>query len=144
MAIVRRSDTGFPSILTDFFGDELFGKVSNMMTSQAQLPAVNIKENERQFTIELAAPGMSKDDLRVHVEDDRLTIEGENRHQAKEGGEGENFTRQEFSYSNFSRTFRLPKNVKGDEIKAKAENGVLHVTIPKGEEAPKRRQLELE
>jgi HSP20 family protein len=95
-------------------------------------PAANILDNEKDFTIELAVPGMSKDQFRINLEDDVLTISVErNEDEAKEE---KNYTRREFRYDAFSRSFSLPEIVDQDNIKADYDNGVLSVVLPKSEE----------
>jgi HSP20 family protein len=94
------------------------------------VPAVNIRETDKDFEISLAAPGLSRKDFDVSVDDNRvLTISSEKKEE-KETKE-KNYTRQEFSYSSFSRSFALPENVKEDDVNAKYEDGVLKVTLMK-------------
>ena len=93
----------------------------------ANLPAVNIKEIDNRYDVEVAAPGFQKQDFKVDVENGVLTISAENKKETE--SEKENYTRREFSYSSFSRSFTLPENVKEDNINARYENGVLHVML---------------
>jgi len=95
-------------------------------------PAANIIENEKDFNIELAVPGMSKEDFRINIEDDILSISVE-RIESEEKEE-KNFTRREFRYDGFNRSFSLPEVVNQEKIKADYKNGVLNVMLPKGEE----------
>ena len=95
-------------------------------------PAANIIENEKDFIIELAAPGMKKEDFNINVEDDILTISVER--EEMEEKENKNFTRREFRYDGFSRSFSLPEIINQDKIKADYKNGVLSIMLPKGEE----------
>ena len=101
----------------------------------SEVPAVNIKEDDKVFSLELAAPGMSKKDFRINVEDSNLIISCEKEEETKE--EKENYTRREYSYNNFRRTFAIPANVLADKIEAKYDNGVLKLVIPKIEETKK-------
>ena len=102
------------------------------------IPAVNIKENAESFQVEMAAPGMTKDDFKIELEGNVLTITSE-KNLENEVDEGEKYSRKEFSYQSFQRTFTLSKEVVDDEkIEAKYQNGVLHLTIPKKEEAKKK------
>jgi HSP20 family protein len=94
---------------------------------------VNVRETADDFAIELAAPGMKKEDFKVEVENDLLTISSEKEH--KEEKESDGYSRKEFSYASFSRSFTLPKSVLGDQISATYEDGVLHLRLPKREEA---------
>lgn len=96
-------------------------------------PAANIIENEKDYLIELAVAGMRKDDFRINVEDDILSISVE-RKEIEEKDE-KNYTRREFRYDGFSRSFSLPENIDQDGIKADYKNGMLNITLPKSEEA---------
>jgi HSP20 family protein len=104
-----------------------------------EIPAVNVREKEKEFEIELAAPGLKKSDFKITVENGILTIlvEMENEKEVKE----ENFTRREFSYENFTRSFTLPENVNQENVDAQYENGLLQLKIAKKkiavEKAPK-------
>jgi HSP20 family protein len=95
-------------------------------------PAANILDNEKDFTIELAVPGMRKDQFRINLEDDVLTISVERKEE--EVQEEKNFSRREFRYDEFSRSFSLPDIVDQDNIKADYKDGVLSVVLPKSEE----------
>lgn len=96
-------------------------------------PSANIIENEKDFLIELAVAGMNKKDFKINVEDDILSISVD-RIESDEQVE-KNYTRREFRYDGFSRSFSLPDNINQDEIKADYKNGVLNITLPKSEEA---------
>ena len=96
-------------------------------------PAANIIDNEKDFTIELAVPGMAKEDFSLNLEDDILTISVERKEE--EVKEDRNFTRREFRYDEFSRSFSLPDIVDQEKIKADYQNGVLSVMLPKSAEA---------
>ncbi|MEO0896931.1 MAG: HSP20 family small heat-shock protein [Bacteroidota bacterium] len=95
-------------------------------------PAVNIAENEDGFHLNLAVPGLTKEDLKVEVKEDRLTISFESNHDNETSENG--FTRKEFGYRSFNRSFILPDNVDTSAIKAEYEQGVLKVNLPKKEE----------
>jgi HSP20 family protein len=102
------------------------------------VPAVNIRETAEAFEVEVAAPGMKKDDFKVELDGNRLIIQSERRDQ-REQKEGERYNRREFSYQSFQRVFQLPNNVvNAEQIEAKYENGLLHLVIPKREEAKQR------
>jgi HSP20 family protein len=103
-------------------------------TKNFALPAVNVKENAKAFTLEIAAPGFQKEQIKVEVEHGYLLISAENKTEQK-AEEGETTTRQEFSYSQFSRSFRLPGNVDSDNINANFKDGVLTLSLPKKAEA---------
>jgi HSP20 family protein len=107
--------------------DEFFS--GNWLDRNGSLPAVNIAEKDNEYDIELAAPGFKKEDFKIKVDDDMLTISAEARNENKE--EKKDYTRQEYSYSSFSRSFHLPENVKDDAIGAKYEDGMLKLVLPK-------------
>ena len=131
--IKRESFPVFPQLLDDFFNMD-WGFKNNSMTNTT-LPAVNIVESNEAFTVEMAAPGMNKEDFHIELDNEILTISSE-REIRNELEENDKFTRREFSYQSFKRTFQLPKSVVDDaKIQAKYENGILHVIIPKKEEA---------
>jgi HSP20 family protein len=106
---------------------------NNFSSTDTTLPAVNVKENDDAFEIEVAAPGMSKKDFRVNLENNVLTISSERKEEKKEEEKG-HFTRREFSYQSFQRSFTIPENmVEGDKISAKYNDGLLCIHLPKRE-----------
>jgi len=118
----------FPSVLDEFFSDApVFRATENRF-----LPKVNIAEDEKSYQIELSAPGMNKEDFKIEVKDDVLTISTEKKEEKEE--EGKNYTRREFSQTCFSRSFILPDSVDSGKIEAAYKNGILDLTIPKKEE----------
>lgn len=118
-------DQMFPEILDSDF---LMNK--NLILEDNWLPAINVKENMNNFDIEVAAPGFSKDDFEVTITDDILNISAENEKMTKE--KEEDYSRQEFYYNSFKRSFTLPKSIDfSKKIKAKYENGVLRVHLDK-------------
>lgn len=136
--LVKRNKATTPSILSDFFTDRLFtpsildfeGGLLDRSTSLL-IPDANITENDKNFSIELAAPGLEKKDFNVEVQDGVLSISAEKKEEKSE--EDKNYRRREFSYNSFSRSFTLPENSMSDKIDAKYENGVLRLTLPKKE-----------
>ena len=113
--------------LSDFFNmDKL---LNDDYFAAERMPAVNVIENEKSFEIEVAVPGMKKDDFKVEVKDGMLSIFAETKDEKKE--EAKNYTRKEFSCTSFSRLFTLPENVKDGEIDAEYKNGVLNIILPK-------------
>lgn len=138
MSIIRRNEL-FPSLFDDFFSRDLWNLgASNNSSTNTTIPAVNIRETNENFEVEMAAPGMTKNDFKVELDGTMLTISSE-KNQETEQREGERYTRKEFSYQSFQRTFQLPKEVvDADKIEAKYENGVLRLVIPKKEEAKPR------
>jgi HSP20 family protein len=114
----------------DFFGKEIFGYNPNNFAKTT--PAVNVKEDDKQFILEVAAPGLQKEHFNVAVEDGILTISAETKSEKTESNEDAKFTRKEFSYSTFKRSFTLDEeSVDADNIVAKYENGILNIAIPK-------------
>lgn len=131
MTLMKRSS--LPSLfnegwLTDFFDNDRFFD-SDLMKRVQAVPAVNVIEKDKEFEIELAAPGLTKKDFNITVESGILTIACEKEFE-KEDKE-KNFTRKEYSYTNFTRSFTLPENVKMDKVDAKYENGILKMVLPK-------------
>ncbi|MFN7118364.1 MAG: Hsp20/alpha crystallin family protein [Saprospiraceae bacterium] len=126
----------FPTFFDDFFTKGLFDwGAQNFSLTNTTIPAVNIYESNDGFTVEVAAPGMRKEDFHVELENETLKISSQVEAQ-NELRESERYTRREFSYQSFQRTFHLPKSIVDDaNIQAKYENGILQVLIPKKEEA---------
>lgn len=136
--LVRTNGNMFPaipSLLNDFFTDDWFdSSLANWKSTGATLPAVNIRETNDDFRIEVAAPGMNRDNFKVELDNNVLTISSQ-REDDREEKEGA-YTRREFSYQSFQRSFRLPENkVEGDKIAARYTDGILQVTVPKKEDA---------
>ena len=98
---------------------------------QKDFPAVNISEDEKVYTVEVVAPGFRKEDFKLKVEDDMLTISAETKSDLKEPQNGREYTRREYSYNSFTRSFRLPDNVKDDSISAAYQDGILKLDLPK-------------
>ncbi len=142
MSLVKRTEPKFPSLprfFDDFFTRDLMDWGTNHFSSTGTtLPAVNIVENNDEFVVEMAAPGMKKEDFNIELDNDILRISSEKTFE-DETKEGERFTRREYSYQSFERTFHLPKHVVNDSsIKASYDNGVLRINVPKREEAKKQ------
>lgn len=125
----------FPNLFDDLFTKDLFDwGTSNYSPAGTTLPAVNVKETAEHYLVEMAAPGMKKEDFKIELDNNLLTISSEKKHE-HEVKEGEKYTRKEFSYQSFNRSFQLAKDVvDADNIQAKYENGVLNLVIPKREE----------
>jgi HSP20 family protein len=125
----------FPSLFDRFFETDLFDWSNrNFSNTNTTLPSVNIKEDHEGFEVEMAAPGFQKDDFKIELNHDLLTISSAKKID-NETKEGQQFTRREFSYQSFSRAFSLPNTADSEKINAKYENGLLKVAIPKKEEA---------
>ncbi|MDG1762764.1 MAG: Hsp20/alpha crystallin family protein [Flavobacteriaceae bacterium] len=130
MNLIRKQTPFFPSLIDDFINNDWNVKVPSLSTS---MPAVNIKELDSQFEIELAVPGKRKDDFEIEVENGILSISStEEEKQLNENGK---FTRREFSYTSFRRSFTLPDSVDPTKIDASYKEGVLQVLLPKHKEA---------
>jgi len=130
MSLIKRSD--WPSLvnrswLSDFFDNDRF--FDSPFLKVQSVPPVNVQENDKNFEISMAAPGLARKDFNVSVGNEVLTISSEKKEE-KETRE-KDFKRQEFSYSSFSRSFSLPENVKEDDVNAKYEDGVLKVILGK-------------
>ena len=125
--ITRRSYK--PFLWSGLFDDDFFPVVCQRNTS---MPAVNIKEDDKSFVLDLAVPGIDKKDLKIEIHEDVLTISSENKNEKEENLDG--FKRREFSYSSFCRSFYLPENVNKDKIGANYKDGILTVELPKQEE----------
>jgi len=140
MSIIKRNDIMFPSLMSELLRPDWFGGMEN---GKRQLPAVNIKDNEKEFELELSVPGRSKEDFKIEVNENVLTVSAENKFDTTE--EKENYTRREFGFTAFKRAFTLPETIDEDAIGARYENGLLKFTLPKKEEAlPKpKRKIEL-
>ena len=121
----------FPKMFTDFFDDDIeFGN-----GWRSKVPAANITEDDSEFIVEVAAPGLDKKDFQINIENGNLTISCEKKEESEV--KEKDYTRREFSYNSFYRSFMLPDSVDQDKIKANYENGVLRLGLPKKAEAKK-------
>jgi HSP20 family protein len=118
-----------PFLWSNLFDDDFFPVLSQRSTS---MPAVNIKEDEKKFILDLAVPGIDKKDLKIEMHEDIITISSESKNESEENHDG--FKRREFSYSSFCRSFYLPDNVNREKIAANYKDGILSVELPKQEE----------
>jgi len=119
----------FSPFLSNLFDDDFFPVLTNRTSS---MPAVNIKEDDKNFTLELAVPGMDKKDLKIDINEDVLTISSESKNENEVEKDG--YKRKEFSYTSFCRSFYIPDNVNRDKIGASYKDGILSVELPKMEE----------
>jgi len=134
MSLVRFQNQ-LPSMFDRFFEGDLFDWSNrNFSLTNTTLPSVNIKQNANEFTVEVAAPGFEKGDFKLEVDHDLLTVSSEKKVE-NETKDGEQFTKREFSYQSFSRSFTLPNTADGERIEANYDNGILRIIIPKKEEA---------
>ncbi len=123
--------------ILSFFDEFLNNQLAKVETNQLVVPAVNIKENDKEVIIDVAAPGLSKKDFEISVENNTLTISAHKEVEKVE--EGTNIVKKEFGYENFQRSFTLPEEMFDVEnIKASYKNGVLEIVIPKKEEEQKK------
>lgn len=134
--------TWFPTLFDDFFDNNEW-----MPRINATAPAVNVKESPKEYTMDIAAPGIKKEFCRVNIDHDgNLVVAIENKLEHKEEDKKERYLRREFSYSNYQQSYTLPDNVDKENIAAKVENGVLTISIPKltpKEEAKTQRMIEI-
>lgn len=136
----RHNQDWLPSIFNEFFGDDFLTPAKQFAS-----PAVNVIENEKNFVLELAAPGMAKDDFNVRLENDNelvISLEKEK----KENDEKKNYLRREFSYASYRQSFIVPEEVETEGISAAMNDGVLTVTLPKKEKVertPASRKIEI-
>jgi HSP20 family protein len=142
MSLIKRNRNPlnfFPLFDDDFLERDILNwGLSNNSNTGTTIPAVNIKETPDAFEVEMAAPGMTKDDFNIELDSNVLTIRSE-KNMEQEQKDGERYSRKEFSYQSFQRTFTLPKEVVDeDKIEAKYENGVLRLIIPKKEQAKQK------
>jgi|RhiMetdeSRZDD1v2_1073273.scaffolds.fasta_scaffold01914_18 HSP20 family protein len=131
-----RSGEMFPSVFDDFFrswNERLGGSGTGLMGRTSTVPAVNVSENQNDYIVSVAAPGLNKNDFNIDIEGNMLTISCEK----EETREDERQTRREYNYSSFTRSFTLPEEVMKDKIEATYHDGVLKIVLPKKEEAKK-------
>lgn len=133
--MTRTKNEWLPSLLEDIFDDRL---AENGFNTRNYLPAVNIEEKEEKYSLELAAPGKTKKDFNIELDNDLLTISSEIKEEHKSEDKDRKYTRREFSYEGFKRSFTLPDTVDTNKVKANYKNGVLTVDLPKREEAKKQ------
>ena len=140
MKLIKYNQPARPATLTNFvdrfFNDDWFDLPTRVFNNgNYGLPAVNIKEDDERYTLEVVAPGRKREDFNVEVENDLLRISAERKVENSEKDAEDNYTRREFSYTSFARSFQLPETVAADNIAARYENGVLYLELPKKEEA---------
>ena len=138
----RYEQTWLPEIFNDFFANAWLTRTN------APAPAINVIENENDYKVEVAAPGMTKEDFKVNITDDNyLVLTVEKKNECKDEDIKKKYLRREFSYHKFEQSFALPEDVNKDEIKATANNGILTIDIPKVkvvEKQPAVKQIEIQ
>ena len=141
MPMRRNNQSWLPSIFNDFFDNDW------MERANATAPAINVIENDKEYKVELAAPGMTKEDFDVHIdEDNNLVISMEKKDEKKDENKNGRYLRREFSYSKFQQTMILPDDVDKEKIAASVNNGVLDIQLPKlskGEMPKQTRNIEI-
>ena len=138
--MMRRNAAWLPSVFNDLFDTDFMPKANQTA------PAINVKETDKAYIVELAAPGMKKEDFNVHINDEgNLIIKMEQKEEKKDEDKNARYLRREFSYSKYEQTLILPDDVKRDAISAKVEHGVLTVELPKivEEKAKVSRQIDI-
>ncbi len=140
MSLMKRNGAMLPAFqgFDDLITQELFNwGNTNYSSTSTTIPSVNIKETDEAFEVEVAAPGMEKQDFNITLDGTLLTISSVKQKSMED--KKDNYTRREFSYQSFQRSFELPKQVVDeDNINAHYQNGLLHITIPKREEAKRK------
>ncbi len=142
MNILKRNGQltdSFPLLFNDFFTRDLYDwNQTNFSNTGTTVPAVNIQETKESFEVEMAAPGMTKDDFKIHLDGSLLTISAEKNHETEQNSDSR-YSKREFSYESFQRSFTLSKEViDSDKINAKYQDGVLKLSISKKEEAKEK------
>lgn len=126
MLPTARRNSWLPEVFNDFFDTDFMPKAN------ATAPAINVKESEKDYEVELAAPGMKKEDFEINLNDDGdLMIKMETKQNKKDEDKKSHYLRREFSYSKFEQTLILPDDVEKDKIEAKVNDGVLTIVLPK-------------
>lgn len=146
MNSLMRSNNNIPSLIENFFGRDINDLFNANMQAVHNVPAVNVVEHNDGFRIEVAAPGLKKEDFKLSLNHNNLTISAyQETQKEQQDNNGEKYTRREFSYSSFQRTFTLPGSIDADAIQATYTDGVLTINLPKREEAKVKppRQIEI-
>ena len=121
-----------PSVFDDLFVGEIFNWPFGKLTGNTNIPSVNVKETEKEYEMEVAAPGLDKRNFKVELDNNILVVSAKKENTTEEKNSRGEYTRREFSYETFNRSFQLPEGmVEKDKISAKYQNGILHVVIPK-------------
>lgn len=133
------TNAGFPNVFSNFLNEDFWNDWES--TPRRSVPAVNVVEDDKAFNIEVAAPGLAKDDINIDLEDNVLTISSEKEDKKEENDK--NYTRKEFCYTSFKRSFMLPENVNGDKIEANYKDGITTVKVPKVEEKKLSKKIKI-
>lgn len=147
--LAKRNADVFPSFVSDFFrtspfmGSGLFDLDTDLLPARlgVTVPSANVRETEKEYMVELAVPGLTKNDFKIEIENNLLTVSAEKEEEKNEREKG--FTRREYSFNSFSRSFSLPENMMAEKIDAKYEEGVLKIHVPKKEVTPQKPKKEI-
>ena len=142
LPMLRKNRETVPSFIDEFFGKDWMNSIFSDRPG-ISTPAVNVKETDDEFMIEVAAPGLDKKDFKVDVDNNVLSISSEKEFKDEEKQDSR-YMRREFGYASFSRSFSLPEAVDAEKIKAKHKDGILMITIPKKEEAKRKPPKQIE
>ena len=138
MLTLMKNNDWFPTVFDDFFNNGF------MPRANSTAPAVNVKETDKEYTMELAAPGIKKEYCRVGINDEGyLTVAIENKQEHKHEDKNHHYLRREFSYSNYEQNYTLPDDVEKDNISAKVEDGILTITMPKTAQEKVTKSIEI-
>lgn len=134
MNLVKKNDMWFPTLFNEFFPEN---KLDSINYERISIPAVNISENFTNFVLEIAIPGVKKEDVRIEIEKDTLLVSSKTteKSETEENIEKGTYSRREFNFNSFKRSFKLPKSINKENVQASFENGVLRIELPKLEEA---------
>jgi HSP20 family protein len=135
-----RTRTALPGLVDEFFNGDIFPRFFEV-ESRHTMPAVNIVEGKEDYRIEVAAPGLGKDDFRINLENNILTVSSEKEEKVEE--KDEKVMRKEFNYYSFCRSFSLPQTVNSEKIKATHKDGILNIIVPKRDEAKEKPAREI-
>lgn len=138
MLLAKRPQEMFSTTLIDNFLNDDW--VKNLYKKVTAIPAINVIETDSEYDMEMAVPGLTKEDLNVQVDENYLNISMEKKTETEHKTEKKNYLRREFSTQQFFRSFELPENVDKEKITAKVENGVLKIALPKMSHAEKKQQ----
>lgn len=136
MVLIKRDELvpAWSNFFNDFFNRDVFDwSLRHFSGPNSTLPSINVKETPDEFEVEMAAPGMEKDDFKIELNSGMLTISSEKKQETTVEEKGQ-YTRREFSYQSFSRSLALPASADSEKISAKYDNGILKVVISKKEE----------
>ncbi len=140
--LARINKSYVPAYWDDFFNDNFFNHLNSRSSNESR-PAVNVSENDKEYFIEVAAPGIDRKSFHLEIENDLLTISSEKKENKED--QKKNFLRREFYYHSFKRSFQLPETIDQEQIKASFDAGILTLTLPKKAEVVQKvsRQIEI-